>query len=303
MIWLLRSAAAALAGLIAAGPASWAACQVRPRATLPIERAGTGILVPVTLNGITERFLLDTGAERSVIGLDAADRLHVARDEWVSTDIQGTGGRDRRRLGRPTSLSLAGLALHRHTVAADNSVVIGPLPEQVEGRPIAGLLGQDFLSPFDLDLDLAAGTLTLYEVEGCAGRFLPWRGGYQAVPAWRPVRNVLAVPLRVGTASLQALLDTGALHSVITLPGMIQLGLVAGGTDRVTGFGPGSLAAHMQPFGSVQVGALPPGPLDMVVAPIRTLRSLGALLGADWFSGRHVWISWATNQVFVASPP
>ena len=254
------------------------------------------------MNGTTENFLLDTGAERTVVGLQAADRLHVARDEWVSTDMQGAGGRDRRRLGRPASLTLAGIPLHRHTVAADNSVVIGPIPDQIEGKPVAGLLGEDMLSPFDLDLDIAAGTLTLYDVAGCSGRFLPWRGAYVAIPAWRPVRNILAVPVRVGSVTLQAMLDSGALRSTITLPGMIQLGLDGGGTGRVAGFGAGTVAAHLQAFSAVQVGPLPAAPLEMVVAPIRTLRSLGALLGADWLGGRRVWISWATDQVFVASP-
>ena len=297
----LFHAVAALA--IVLSPPAYAACRLSPRATISLKRVANGILVPVTINGTTADFLLDTGAERTVVGIEAADRLHVARDEWVSTDIQGAGGRDRRRLGRPASITLGGLALRRHTVAADSSVVIGPIPTEVEGTAVAGLLGQDFLSPFDLDLDLGAGTLTLYDVEGCSGRFLPWRDAYQAIPAWRPIRNILAVPVRIGGAEVQALLDTGALHSVITLPGMIQLGLTAGGTSQVRGFGPGSLAAHEQAFAAVQVGSLPAAPMTMVVAPIRTFRSIGALLGADWLGHRHAWISWATDQVFVTSAP
>ena len=295
--------------VLAAAVAVWAclampatACRLAPRATIALTRAGTGILVPVTVNGMTEPFLLDTGAERTVVGLAAADRLHIARDEWVSTDIQGAGGRDRRRLGRPASIALGSLALRRHTVAADNSVVIGPIPDSLDGTPIAGLLGQDFLSPYDLDLDLAANTLTLYDVAGCSGRFLPWHGAYQAIAAWRPVRNVLAVPLKIGSEDLEALLDSGALHSVVTLPGMVQLGLAGGGSDTLRGFGPASLAARTQDFAAVQVGALPAAKMEMVISPIRTLRSIGALLGADWLSGRHVWISWATDQLFVASP-
>ncbi len=279
-----------------------AACRLQARATIPLKRLDTGIAVPVTINGQTVDFLLDTGAERTVVGLEAADRLHIARDEWVSTDIQGAGGRDRRRLGRPESLSIGGVALRRHTVAADNSVVIGPIPEQVGGVAIAGLLGEDFLSAFDLDLNLGTGTLTLYDVSGCSGHFLPWHDPYQAVTAWRPVRNILALPIRIGGTEVQAMLDTGALRSVVTLPGMVQLGLAAGGTDSVRGFGPASLAAHEQHFAAVQVANLPAVPMDMVIAPIRTLRSIGALLGADWLARRHVWISWATDQVFIASP-
>ncbi len=278
-----------------------AACRVERRATVGIARAGGLILVPATINGTLADFVLDTGAERTVIGLAAAERLHIARDEWVSTDIQGVGGRDRRRLGRPASFTLGGLTLRRRTVAADTSVVVGPVPDAVDGRPVAGLLGQDFLSPFDLDLNAAAGILTLFDVSGCTGRFLPWPQPYDAVAAWRPVRNLLAVPLRVGSTLLQAELDTGAANTVITLPGMIALGLAPGGPDAAQGFGPGRIAARMQPFPSVQIGAMAASPADMVVAPVHTLRSIGALLGADWLGERHVWISWATNQVLVAA--
>ncbi len=288
--------------LVLAASNAQAACQLAARATVPLTPAAGLFLVPVEINGATTQFLLDTGAERSVVGLQAAERLHLARDEWVSTDITGAGGEDRRRLGRPATLSLGGVALRRHTVAADNSLVVGPIPDQIGGQPVAGLLGQDFLSAFDLDFDPANDRLALYSVTGCNGRFLPWPGRYQALPAWRPVRNILALPLHLDGAALEAELDSGASASVITLPGMLALGLAAAsGPDRVEGFGPGRLAASSRRFDKVQVGSLQIGPAVLAVAPIRTMRSLGALLGADWLGNRRVWISWATNQVFVAN--
>jgi hypothetical protein len=281
---------------------AFAACRVERRATVPITRAGDLLLVPVSINGVVADFVLDTGAERSVVGLAAADRLHLARDEWVSTDIMGTGGRDRRRLGLPASLSLGGITLRRQTLAADNSVVVGPIQEQVGGRPITGLLGEDFLSPFDLDLDIVGGKLTLYSVSGCAGHFLPWTEHYTAIAAWRPVRNILMLPMRVGDTRIQAELDSGASITTVTLPGMIALGLVAGGNGTMRGFGTGSIAARTQHFPNVQIGDMPPAAADLAIAPIRTLRSVGVLLGADWMGKFHVWVSWATDQVFLAAP-
>ncbi len=279
-----------------------AACRVEKRATVPVSRAGKLLLVPVSINGTMTDFVLDTGAERSVVGLAAADRLHVARDEWVSTDIIGTGGRDRRRLGRPSSLSLGGIALRRHTLAEDNSVVVGPILDQADGRPVAGLLGEDFLSPFDLDLDVSAGTLTLYTVSGCAGRFLPWTGHYSAIAAWRPVRNILMLPMRIGGTTVQAELDSGASATTVTLMGMLALGLAGGGSDTVRGFGTGSVPARTQHFPTVQIGDMPASPADLIVAPVHALRSAGVLLGADWLAKWHVWVSWATDQVFVGGP-
>jgi hypothetical protein len=285
--------------LLCVGDPARAACRVEKRAQIPLQRVGDAILVPVAVNGVSVDFLLDTGAERSVVGLQAATQLALARDEWVSTDMQGTGGTDRRRLGRPRSLTLGGVALRRHTVAADNSLVVGPIPESIGGHPIAGLLGQDFLSPFDLDLDVAGGTLTLFDVSGCSGTFVPWPGRVAAIAAVRPVRNILVLPVSVAGHTLQAELDTGASSSVIMAPGMAKLGLLPGGNDQIRGFGKGVQTAHPQSF-PLQVGSAPAAATTLLVAPIHGLRSIDMLLGADWVGVRHIWISWATNQVFVS---
>jgi hypothetical protein len=274
------------------------ACRVDLRATIPLTQAGGLLLIPVTLNGVTVDFVLDTGAERTVVALQPADSLGIARDEWISTDMQGTGGWDRRRLGRPRTLSLGGIALRRHTVAQDNSVVIGPVPDVVAGHKVAGLLGQDYLSLFDLDLDAAAGVVKLYGVSGCSGSFLPWPGHPVAMAASRPVRNILVLPVRVAGQSLAAELDTGASRTVIMAPGMVRLGLAPGGPDHERGFGTGSVAAREQSF-TMQVGSLKPGETSLVISQIHALRSVDMLLGADWAMARRLWISWATNQVFV----
>ena len=293
----MRTAMTALLGLLLFQVPALA-CRVDPVAAVPLTRAGGVLLVPVSVNGLTSDFVLDTGAERTVIGLAAAERLGVARNPWVSTDTQGAGGRDQRRLGRPSTLSLGGVALRRHTVAADHSVVVGPIMDSIDSHPVSGLLGQDFLSGFDLDIDAPGGTVTLYGVAGCSGTFIPWHHPVIALPAARPVRNILVLPVRVDGQALTAELDTGAAVSVVMAPGMTRLGLPGGGGDRIRGFGSGSVAARLQDF-TVQVGGLPAAQTHLLVSPIRGLRSIDMLLGADWAASRRVWVSWATNQVFV----
>ena len=97
----------------------------------------------------------------------------------------------------------------------------------VAGRPIAGLLGRDFLSPFDLDLDLPAHRMTLYDVRGCDAGFLPWTTPYAAIPASTPMGAALVVQVLVDGRPLRALIDTGASASLITAPGMFRLGLTS----------------------------------------------------------------------------
>ena len=296
MLWACGLLVAAGAGPVAA------ACSVTARRTVPVEMAGGLMVVSVAVNGVASPFVLDTGAERSVIGTQAALALHVARDEWVSTDMLGLGGRDRQRLGRPASLSLDGIALRRNTMAADNTVVIGAIPTQVAGHPIAGLLGQDFLSPFDLDLDPAHGRVTLYDVSGCAGDFLPWREPYTGVQATRLVRNLLAVPVEVNGLPLRATVDTGSQMSVVTAPGAQRLGLPPGGDVRVAGFGPGIETGRLERL-NIRFGGATSAAMALLVTQAHLMRSIEMVLGQDWLSHRHVWISWSTGQVLVAMAP
>ena len=125
---------------------------------------------------MTATFILDTGAQRSVVTQEAVQRLGLSRDEWVGTTMSGIGGIDRRPNAEPRSLSLGGVPLVRRTLNHDTSMTVGILPAPCRQSRIDGLLGRDFLSLFDLDLDVPGRRLTLYQVNDCTGRFLPWAG-------------------------------------------------------------------------------------------------------------------------------
>ena len=168
---------AALAVLITA--AAHAACRVVPQSTVPIEIARNTPLATVQVNDVDATFIVDTGAYRTLMGEDAVRDLNLERDQWVTTAIRGVGGVQERPDALPRSLRLGTTMLHRRTLTGGTSVMVGPLPvTTIDGRPIAGLLGRDFLSPFDLDIDLPAGRLTLFDVPGCSAGFLPWTAPY-----------------------------------------------------------------------------------------------------------------------------
>ncbi len=137
------------------------------RATIPLDVVGGAIIVPVEVNGIAASFILDTGAQRSVVTGEAVRRLGLARDQWVGTTLSGVGGIDRRANADPRSFSLGGVRLVRRTLNHDTSLTVGIIPRTVVGdHVIDGLLGRDFLSVFDLDLDMPARRLTIYSVQG-----------------------------------------------------------------------------------------------------------------------------------------
>jgi hypothetical protein len=166
------------------------------------------------------------------------------------------------------------------------------------------LLGRDFLSVFDLQFDMAAHRLTLYDVQGCSGRFLPWTVPYASVQAETPMTHALVLPIDLDSHRLTALLDTGASASMITLPGMIRLGLtptVLAGDQSGVARGLGRQAPEMRRhrFASLQIGSETQRDPVLWVARVRVTPFVDALLGADWLAmHRLVWISFATSQVF-----
>jgi Aspartyl protease len=292
-----------LVTLFAAG--ARAACTVQERGAVTFAPVANRILVPLTINGIDATFVLDTGAARSLVTPEAVRGLGLASDEWIATTMRGVGGIVEHPNADPRSLALGGVPLHRHTVTHDTSLTVGEMPGFAPpGLVVDGLLGRDLLSLFDLQFDIAAHRLTIYDVHECSGRFVPWNGNYVALPAEMPMTKALVVPVIIDGQRLRALLDTGATSSLILAPGMFRLGLTPemvahdpGGTAH--GIGPHAPQMHRHRFSSWLVGPESEPNPTMWVAQLRVVPIVDALLGAEWLlAQRRVWISFTTGQVF-----
>ena len=102
------------------------------------------------------------------------------------------------------------------------------------------------------------------------------------------------------------MLDTGASSSLVAAPGLYRLGLqpadFAGDpADQVSGLGPHMVTMYRHTFRSLQVGGQTTGSPVIWVAPVHLTPIVDMLLGADWLAGRRIWISFATQQLFVAA--
>ena len=287
-------------------PLAWAACVVQERASIPLTVVDGIIMVPALVNEQPATFILDTGAQRTVITRDAVARLGLALDEWVATTTRGVGGIERHRNANPRTFTLGGVQLERRTRTRDTSMTVGTLPvTRIGPHQIDGLLGRDFLSPFDLVMDLRRQRVTLFGVTECAGRFLPWRGAYRGLPVENPTDTALVVWLELDGVRLRALLDTGASTTVLAAPGMARLGLTAeklagGQTGQASGLGPRPIATVRHVFREMRIGQEVFREPALIVSPIRLVPIVDMLLGADWLANKTVWVSFATRQVFVA---
>jgi predicted aspartyl protease len=278
-------------------------CRVALAATYPVAASRGLMTVPVEINHATVTMAVDTGAQRSVLSSDAASRLGLVDSPWVGTLLAGVGG--------PGTAHRD--ALIRRLAFADyatgpGSLAVGDMDPPPGALPLAGgLLGEDALQHFDLDLDLPHGRLRLYRVAGCSGRFLPWSTPYAGVPArLRWWRGSLVVPVVLNGQPMRAVVDTGATGVIVgadaarragVTPAMLAADRQVKGRAAIgAGF---ALVRHR--FDTLTVGPVRTGPTELLVLG-RALDEGDMLLGLAWLRRQRVWISYATGQMFVALP-
>jgi Aspartyl protease/PDZ domain len=125
---------------------------------VPFELANDLIVLKVSVNSSRPlHFIFDTGASISVIDPQTAKSLGLRAKGKLNLDA--TGGSVQSGLIGPVSLSLAGVTVFRQTLATIDLDVFAPL----FGYKIDGIIGHDFINNFVVELDYAAGLMSLYE--------------------------------------------------------------------------------------------------------------------------------------------
>lgn len=138
---------------------------------IPVERAGTGMIVPVRINGrVVAPFVVDTGASYVLIPKAVAEEAGVE----VGADA------------RTMQFSTANGVVEQPLVTLDSvelmSASAEDVPASISPSMQIGLLGLSFLNRFTFQVDAAAGVLTLVENDMAEGGDL--RGG-RSENQWR----------------------------------------------------------------------------------------------------------------------
>jgi Aspartyl protease len=291
-------------------------CHLEKLGETPLEVKDGLDLVVVHVGGHPLRFVVDTGAETSLLSASVAARLHLATDPEQGTRSWGIGGPIARFNARTSSFVLAGLPLPVHHIAVGD-ISVG----DIAGAP-DGLLGTDVLRWFDLDIDPASNRLSLYRGEPCWLNAPPWSepavalAGVQGIGSPKQPPWALLVPITVNGVTAPALLDTGSQASAISLTlaedaGVSPTALASDRKITVGGAGPDTVVLPLHRFDTLQVGAwlardpvipvldLPqPGEQD----PPPPHRPWKGIIGQDLLIRHRLWISVTGWQVFLSEP-
>lgn len=277
-------------------------CRPKRRTELTVFFLRNILLVNVTVNGAPATFLLDTGAERTIVAAAAAQRLGVESHYEYPRRMRSLGSAVASGDGRLRSLGLgSGMALADFRVLVGSLSLPGPA-----GKPLDGLLGADFFSSFEVDLDLAHNRLTLYERLPCAIAAPLWRQPYTTLPVNRSLHDHLFFPVKLDGHKLAAFIDTGAEVSALDVAAAMTLG-VTGATlnhDPVAslrGAGSEVVNSRAHRFAQLEIGGETLRDRVIAVTNLK-LQDADLVLGIDFLRLRRVWFSYGSHQIFLGRP-
>jgi len=214
----LRSLGACLvlaAALATFGAASAPAkeCKLVQLAALPFSWTQEGrITVPVGIEGAQRHWLFDTGTPASMIDYPTATELNLTRKRIFHGAFFVGSGESASESAMIRELTIGNLVAH------DVQVIVNP-GRGPYGPQFSGLLGADLLQNQDIELDFKGAKLNIFSQEHCPGAVVYWPANAVAIVPVRVITESghIIVPVSLDGVKMDALLDTGASRTFLTL--------------------------------------------------------------------------------------
>jgi predicted aspartyl protease len=257
-------------------------------------------IVTLLANGTPVTLLLDTGAETTVLTPIAAGRVGAQRPVVeFQRQLRSLGGSLDTSEVELRSFTVGGVAIpwRRVRVAPVN------VPAVFAG-PLDGVVGADTLSSFDVDLDLPHYRMILYERQACPDTKPAWAEPYTRIIAGRSKGDHLFFPVRLNGRMIDAFIDTGAQLTVLSTRVAPALGVSVAALARdrpmtTRGAASEQLSAHLHRFSQLEIGGEILRNPEVIVADVR-LSDADLVLGIDFLRSRRIWLSYASQQIFLS---
>ena len=191
----------AMAGFVLLPVTGWAAdCgPLKLINQVQLRAAGEGRreLISVSINGSEKTFLLDTGTFVSAVSQSVVKELDLPMRQG-NTTLYTMGGGASSYQAAVNEFGYGRAKIHNSDLSVLN----------LSG--IDGLLGLDFLGPYDADLDFGSDMLRIFSQDHCEGGVLYWQAPAIGVVPFRVLDGHLTVPVTLDGRQVNAIIDTGS---------------------------------------------------------------------------------------------
>jgi predicted aspartyl protease len=206
---LFMAALAVGAALLGVRPAL-AECRLGMVAELPLDPNRDVPVAEGEINGQPARFLIDTGSSWTMIVREEALKRHLAMGRLAGVTVYGVGGAREVFGGTVRSLKVG-------TLVATNVQVIAAGPAK-GASDVAVVLGEDAMSEFDVEFDLANHFVRFFKPEGCTpDQLVYWNKPYSqaALPETDRDSPSVRMPVNLNGKRVEAVLSSGSSVSVV----------------------------------------------------------------------------------------
>lgn len=290
-------------------PASAAdTCRLQEVTSVAVSATADGrLLLDGAVNGEAVKLMLDTGAPRTLLEPDFVKSRNLP---WKDDDrIKGYGltGKSLSGFARINTLTLG------HLQFGTQSVAFGSAGD-VAGNP-AGIVANDELEAYDIEIDPAAGRLNLFSSDHCPGKVVYWANTYSRLPLYLTTRYQPEIHVNVDGQTLLARIDTGMANSTMRLAVARRLFGVepdAKATTQVSGVDGVKLDSFSHKFGNLTLDGVTLRNTEMQVADIDVARDAintgthlqravdqpDMYIGMSLLSKLHMFISYSEPAVY-----
>jgi len=271
-----------------------AVCNYARVARLPLAYSGPNLQIttPGSINGKPATMLVDTGAYDISLTSSGA-RRHGLQLRDTGKESYGIGGYARSYQARVDRFALGPVTVGKsYMTVVDNA-----------SPSIDALAGVSFLLQTDLEISLATKELNFFKPDNCDGKFLGYWDPAAVVLPFLPGSGGIATPhfrVRVNGVELDAIIDSGADISLLSLPAARRAGVKLDETRRlgdVGGIGSQRRAQWSAILDKIEIGA------ELIERPEISIVEhdmVDVILGADFLRSHRVLFAMSQNRIYLS---
>ena len=275
-------------------------CTLPKIASLDMQTETSGIVtVPVTIDGVQGRWIVDTGNTGSMIATTIAEPRKMQIGAYAIPSIM-MGGVLIRGYAIAPSVELGGMH-------ADN-IVLALAPEGVLDSDTIGMLGPDIMAHYDMDFDFAAGKLNVFSQAHCPGKVIYWTTGvFAQVPFKLDLSGHITIPVTLDGKTMTAVVDTGAQGSTMsfdTVKSIFGIDMKNPALKPLGDIGINNMsptAAYRYPFGSLTFEGVQVGSPNITIFKDTGFgkNAPDLVLGIETLRQLHLYIAYGEGNIYL----